>query len=155
VRSGRERPEAHDAHVRGQGFASLSAVPYQVHMFAIVQSFFLFVLCLYRGSSEKMLFVVFAIPSSASWAGAHERRVIHDQARHEARSEDASARSADEGRRPAPIRPGSRSQAVSRSSPNGATPARSCAQTPVLDTGEVSGGTETSQYPEEDRILPE
>src|SRR4028118_1221367 len=60
---------------------------------------------------------------------AHVRRVIHDQARHDVRSEDASARSADEGRRQATRRPGSRSQAVSRSLPNGATPVRLCAQT--------------------------
>ena len=55
---------------------------------------------------------------------AHDRRVLHDQARRDARLEDASARPADEGRRPAAIRWRSRSQAVSPSSPNGATPSR-------------------------------
>ena len=94
-------------------------------------------------------------PSKSVVGVSHERRVIHDQARHDVRSEDASARSADEGRRQATRRPGSRSQAVSRSTPNGATPVRSCAQTLTFECREVSGGTETSQYPEEEKQLPE
>ena len=83
---------------------------------------------------------------------AHDRRVLHDQARHDVRSEDASARPADEGRRPAAIRWRSRSQAVSPSSPNGATP--SWVSRMTHHKWEVSGGTETSHVPRGSKTSP-
>ncbi len=129
------------AHVRGQGFAfperrtlpSSSVCEYYDHLWWS------------RGRID---------PAGAICVvgTAHDRRVLHDQARHDARLEDASARPADEGRRPAAIRWGSRSQAVSPSSPNGATPSRLNLDDPLR--WEVSGGTETSHVPRGSKTSP-
>ena len=88
---------------------------------------------------------------------ARQRRAAEetgDQARHDARLEDASARRADEGRWIAARGWGSRSQAVSPPFPNGATrPSRGWALRPCDGAG--TQGTETSQYLEEVQHRPE
>ena len=101
------------AHVRGQGESILSECRTLPSAYVAIAKINV-TRCWWKHHTEPEL----------SWTEVHDCRVLHDQARHDARVEDALARPADEGRRPAAIRRGSRSQAVSPSHPNGATPAR-------------------------------
>jgi hypothetical protein len=70
---------------------------------------------------------------------------------------DALASRAEEGRGKAAISPGELSSKPSRGFPNGATRLRKTESPPVehIDREEVSGGSETSQYPEERKLFPE
>ena len=86
------------------------------------------------------------------------RRVEQDnEIREDGRTVDALASAADEGRGHAAKRPGEpRWQAVSRGYPNGATrPGDAASPETNSIAAEGTGGTETSQYPEEKRVFPE
>ena len=64
---------------------------------------------------------------------------------------------AEEGRGKAAISPGELSSKPNRGFPNGATrPGKTWSpQTEHIGLEEVSGGSETSQYPEEKKLFPE
>ena len=70
---------------------------------------------------------------------------------------DALASRADEGRGKTAISPGELSSKPSRGFPNGATRSGKPWAPPAEHIGwvEVSGGSETSQYPEEKILFPE
>ena len=70
---------------------------------------------------------------------------------------DALALRAEEGRSKAAISPGELSSKPNRGFPNGATRPGKTWSPPTEHIGrvEVSGGSETSQYPEEKKIFPE
>ena len=70
---------------------------------------------------------------------------------------DALASRAEEGRGKAAISSGSLSSKLNRRFPNGATRPDKIGTPPAEHIGrmEVSGGSETSQYPEEKRLFPE
>ncbi len=70
---------------------------------------------------------------------------------------DALASRADEGRGEAAKSPGQLSSKLNRGFPNGATRPGKTWSPPTEHIGrvEVSGGSETSQYPEEKKIFPE
>ena len=70
---------------------------------------------------------------------------------------DALVSRADEGRGKAAISPGKLSSKPNRGFPNGATRPGKPWSPPIehIDRVEVSGGSETSQYPEERTIFPE
>jgi hypothetical protein len=69
---------------------------------------------------------------------------------------DALASRADEGRGKAAKSPGELSSKPSRGFPNGATRLGKTQAPPAEHIGwvEVSGGSETSQYPEENIVIP-
>ena len=70
---------------------------------------------------------------------------------------DALASRAEEGRGKAAISPGELSSKPNRGFPNGATRLDKIRSLPAEHIGwvEVSRGSETSQYPEEEKLFPE
>ena len=70
---------------------------------------------------------------------------------------DALASRAEEGRGKTAISPGKLSSKPNRGFPNGATRPDKIRSPPAEHIGreEVSGGSETSQYPEERKLFPE
>lgn len=89
--------------------------------------------------------------SAASFCFGGLSGARHSREANQGRTEDALASAGDEGRGKLRKCPGTRKQGLIRTCPNGATRAASC-RAPALMPG-LTRGTETSQYPEEQKEI--